>query len=250
MKAASHLSLVIVFLLAGLSGCFPSNLADIEAFVKPYQVEVNSNQYILHPPDVIEVHCTKIPEINAQRQQIRPDGNIAFEVVGEIEAAGKTPQQVADAIKTKAMEKYNLSQEKQPVEVRVMTYRSKMYYVVGEVAAPGPKVFTGRDTLLSALNQALPQVTGWEERVQVIRPSVDPEVPAKIFELNYRDMYVRGDTSKNVLLQAGDIIYVPPTPLAAVAMVIEEFARPIGRALAPVQQVTQVTTMNARGGGY
>jgi polysaccharide biosynthesis/export protein len=249
MKAAPIIQiLIVVFLLAGLSGCFPSKAKDIEAFIKPYQVEVNAKDYVLHPPDEIEIHCTKIPEINGQRQQIRPDGKIAFETVGEIEAAGKTPQQMAAAIKAKAAEKYNLKEEKEPVEVRVMTYRSKLYYVVGEVAAPGPKIYTGRNTLLTAINEANPQVTGWEKHIQVVRPSADPEVPAKIFEVNYKDMYIRGDTSKNVLLQEGDIIYVPPTPLAAVAMVIEEFARPIGRALAPVYQVTQITTMNTAGG--
>ena len=247
MRAVQIMRLVCVLLLAGLTGCFPSKREDIEAFIKPYQVEVNAKHYLMHPPDEIEVHCSKVPEIDLQRQQIRPDGKVAFESLGEIEVAGKTPQQVADIIKEKALKLYTLAGEK-PIEVRVTTYRSKVYYVVGEVRAPGPKIYTGRDTLLTALSQAHPEVTGWEEHVQVIRPSADKEVKAKIFEVNYQDMFIRGDTSKNVLLQEGDIIYVPPTPLAAVAMVIEEFARPIGRALAPVYQVTQITTMNARGG--
>jgi len=248
MKAAQNLRLIIMLLLfAGLSGCFSSRPEDIEAFIKPHQVTVNAKHYVMHPPDEIEIHCTKVPEIDLQRQQIRPDGKVAFESLGEIEVAGKTPQEVADLLKEKALKLYTLAGEK-PIEVRVTVFRSKVYYVVGEVRAPGPKIYTGRDTLLTALSQAHPEVTGWEEHVQVIRPSTDKKVRAKIFEINYQDMFIRGDTSKNVLLQEGDIIYVPPTPLAAVAMVIEEFARPIGRALAPVYQVTQIQTMNARGG--
>jgi len=243
MKAAQIVRLACVLLLAGLTGCFPSRPKDIEAFIKPYQVEVNAKRYVLHPPDEIEIHCSKVPEINEQRQQIRQDGKVAFESVGEIEVAGKTPQEVADIIKEKAMKLYTLAGEK-PIEVRVTTYRSKVYDVVGEVRAPGPKIYNGRDTLLTALSQAHPEVTGWEERVQVIRPSADKEVKAKIFEVNYQDMFIRGDTSKNVLLQEGDIIYVPPTPLAAIGMVIEEFTRPIGRALAPVYQVTQIQNLN------
>jgi hypothetical protein len=43
-------------------------------------------------------------------------------------------------------------------------------------------------------------------------------------------MIAHGDTTKDVLLQDGDIIYVPPTVLAAVAMKIEEVIRPIARA--------------------
>jgi hypothetical protein len=70
----------------------------------------------------------------------------------------------------------------------------------------------------------------WEERVQVIRPSADEDVRPKIFEVNFDRMITHGDTSKDVLLQEGDIIYVPPTVLAAMAMKIEEFIQPIARA--------------------
>ncbi|MCG8688908.1 MAG: hypothetical protein MI892_28825, partial [Desulfobacterales bacterium] len=44
------------------------------------------------------------------------------------------------------------------------------------------------------------------------------------------DMRIRGDLAKDVLLLEGDILYVPPTPLAKVAMVLEEFLRPVARA--------------------
>jgi hypothetical protein len=51
-----------------------------------------------------------------------------------------------------------------------------------------------------------------------------------IFEVNYAKMIAEGDTSKDVLLEEGDIVYVPPTILATVAMTIEEFITPIARA--------------------
>ncbi len=71
----------------------------------------------------------------------------------------------------------------------------------------------------------------WLGRIQVIRPSRDKNVKPKIFKVNFDHMAAHGKMSKDVLLQEGDIIYVPPTILAAVAMKIEEFIRPIGRAL-------------------
>ncbi|MBN1375447.1 MAG: polysaccharide biosynthesis/export family protein [Dehalococcoidia bacterium] len=234
----------LLALCVSVTGCFAAKAKDIEAFIRPYQVDVTSESYILQPPDEIEIHCKKVPEIDLQRQQIRPDGKIAFEALGEIEVAGKTPQQVADILSKKATELYALSSDK-PIDVRVTEFRSKFFYVVGEVNNPGPILYTGRNTLLQALAQARPAVTGWGDHIQVIRPSSDEEVEPKIFEIKYKQMVKYGDTSKNVLLQEGDIVYVPPTPLAAVAMVIEEFTRPIGRALAPVYQVTQI--QNVRG---
>jgi hypothetical protein len=43
-------------------------------------------------------------------------------------------------------------------------------------------------------------------------------------------MVATGDTTKDVLLQDGDIIYVPPTVLAQLGLVIEEFISPVARA--------------------
>ncbi|OPZ99276.1 MAG: Polysaccharide biosynthesis/export protein [Planctomycetes bacterium ADurb.Bin412] len=237
MKPARMLQMLsLLVVLAGLSGCFSSSPKDIEAFVKPYQQDVTAEQYVLQPPDEIEIHAVKIPEINLQRQRIRPDGRVAFENLGVFKVAGQTPEMVADMLQEKAVSLYSLKGE-DPIEVRVTVFKSQVYYVVGEVRKYGPKVFTGRDTALTAIAEAIPEVTGWTDRIQVVRPSPDPAVKPKIFEIKYKDMLERGDSSKNVLLQEGDIIYVPPTPLAALAMVIAEFVRPIGQALSPVSQV-------------
>jgi hypothetical protein len=117
-----------------------------------------------------------------------------------------------------------------PVDVRVSLFLSKNYYVLGQVRQPGPRNYTGRDSLLTALAMAQPEVTAWKQHVQVIRPSEHEEVPPKIFEVNYAKMIAHGDTSKDVLLEEGDIVYVPPTIPASIAMVLEEFIRPIARA--------------------
>ena len=235
---------VLTGMCFGSIGCLPSNPKDIEAFLKPYQVDVNATNYILHPPDEIEVRCTKVPEINLQRQIIRPDGKIAFEALGEIEVAGKTPAQVAALLHNKAKDLYNLPGQS-PVDVRVVAFRSKVYYVLGEVARPGPQVYTGRDTVLTALANANILITAWEECTQVIRPSEKKDKKPRIFKMNLQDMMYRGDTSKNVLLQEGDIIYVPPTVLAAIGNVVAELVRPIGLALSPVLTATRIAE-----GGY
>ena len=233
---AIFIQMVLLTFLLGAGGCFSSNPSDIKAFVKPAQVIVTARDYILHPPDEVEIHCSKVPEIHLQRQQIRPDGKVSFEALGEIEAAGKTPRELAKLLREKTLLLYALTGEN-PVDVRIVVYKSKVYYVLGQVLFQGPKVSTGRDTVLTALAAARPTVLAWIERIQVIRPSADKNVRPRIFEVNYDRMAAHGDTSKNVLLQEGDIIYVPPTVLAAVAMKIEEFVRPIGRAFSTVNIV-------------
>jgi polysaccharide export outer membrane protein len=231
MKCSNAVIWTILSLLTiSLTGCFSSNPKDIRAFLMPSDVDVSIRDYILHPPDEIEIHCSAAAEIDGQSQQIRPDGRISFEGVGELYAAGKTPAQIANEIKEKVLDLYQL-EGNQPVDVRVVAFRSKRYYVLGQVGSPGPQVYTGRDTVLGALALAgSPTVMAWGDRIQVVRPSPVKNVKPKIFEFNYDKAAAHGDASKDVLLQPGDVIYVPPTILAAVAMKLEEFISPIARA--------------------
>lgn len=236
MRSRLFVYVVILLLPVALSGCFSSNPQDIEAFLRPNEVNVTMDNYVLSPPDAIEVYCTKAPEIHMQRQQIRPDGKVSFEAVGELQAAGKTTAQLAEELKQKILLLYALPGD-YPIDVRVFAFKSHVYYVLGQVYYQGPNEYTGRDTVLTALARSRPSVLAWTERVQVIRPSSDENVKPMIFEVNYEHMIVHGDLSKNVLLQEGDIVYVPPTILAAIAMKIEELVTPIGRAFSTVNIV-------------
>jgi len=223
-----------------LSGCFSSHPRNIAAFVKPDKANVTADKYALQPPDEIQIHCARIPELNMQRQRIRPDGMVSFEMIGQVQAAGKTPSELAAAIKDKASKLYMLVGE-EPIEVRIMTFRSKLFYVLGQVNSPGPKIYSGRDTVLTAIAEAQLNPMAWPERIQVIRPSEYRDVKPKVFEANFDKMSAHGDLYYNVLLQEGDIIYVPPTILAWIGLKVEEVIRPIARAFSGVSTVQYAT---------
>jgi len=236
-----------------VAGCFSSNPEDIRAWVKPYEVDVTAENYVFQPPDEIEIHCADAVEVHMQRQRIRPDGKVSFEALGEIEVAGKTPQEVAAVVKERIASLYTLAGDN-PVDVRVAVYASQVFYVLGQVGRPGPRNYTGRDSLLTALASSGPTTTAWEQRVQVIRPSASENERPMIFEVNYAKMIAEGDTSKDVLLEEGDIVYVPPTILATVAMTIEEFITPVARAFYGYYLVNNPpsadTGYRPTGGGY
>ena len=244
---------ILSLLTVSLTGCFSSNPKNVKSFLMPGKVDVSTRNYILHPPDEIEIHCFSVPEIDMQRQQVRPDGRISFEKVGEIYAAGKTPAQVANELRTKILELYQVEGDN-PIDVRVVAFRSKRIYVFGQVGSPGAQVYSGRDTVLGAIALAgSPTILAWKERIQVIRPSANKNVKAKIYEFNFDRAAAHGDATKDVLLQEGDIIYVPPTILAAAAMLIEEFMRPIARSFSGYYMFgggTDTDAMRYRGVGY
>jgi polysaccharide export outer membrane protein len=235
--------LIMVF----ITGCVNTNPENIKYFSKPDKVQITADNYILQPPDEIEVVCSKATEINFSIQRIRPDGKVAFESLGEVEAAGRTPKQLADILADKIAELYKLPGEN-PVEVKVMAYRSKFYYVFGQVSYPGAQPYTGRDSVLHAISEARPNIMAWKEKIRVIRPSDKEDIDPKIFKVNWDKMSSKGYTSKNVLLQEGDIIYVPPTVLAWISMRVEEALRPIGRIFSTVN-IGQRATAGGSGVG-
>lgn len=244
MKTANIFTLIVsLALLIVITGCGAPN--DIDAFIKPYQRDVTSSRYILMPPDEIEVHCTKVPEIDLEYQQIRPDGKVSFEAIGEIEAAGKTPDEVAALIAEKVAKLYNLPGD-DPIDVRVTKFKSKVFYMMGEVLSPGPKEYTGRISAVTAINMSGLKPTTWREQMRVIRPSRQKNTAAQTFVLNWKKVQ-KGDLTRDVLLQEGDIVYLPPTPLAAVGNLFAEFAYPIGQALSPVTSIQNVNS-GPRGG--
>ena len=96
------------------------------------------------------------------------------------------------------------------VNVVVAGYRSKKYYVYGQVEGAGVKSYTGRDTLLDAVLRSVPDFRSWTSRVKVIRPS-HGDVPVRTIRVNVDRMVKVGDWSKNILLEPDDIVYIPPT---------------------------------------
>ena len=223
---------VTLGILAGttlLTGCFYSHPEDIQAWVKPHETNVTADRYLVQPPDELELRCAQVPEVNMQRQRVRPDGKISFEVLGEFEVAGKTPEEISAEVGKRVKDHYTLTED-HAVDVRVAVFASHVYYIVGQVSRPGPRNYTGRDSTLTAISEAVPNSMAWQKRIQVVRPAAQEGTDPLIFEINYKRMVIRGDTSKDVLLQEGDIVYVPPTVLAAIGMVLEEFISPVARA--------------------
>jgi polysaccharide export outer membrane protein len=225
-----------------LSGCFSAQLEDIEAFARPWQTDVTMQDYIIQPPDEITVVTSNIPELRGvsnqigQTQVIRPDGVVSFENIGEIKVAGKTPRQVAQIIGERLGTLYRL-QGDYPIDVRVSN-QSKYYYVIGMVYNPGLKIFSGRESTLSAISRAVPTNLAWEEMVQVIRPAEREGEAPRVFRFNYKEMTRHGRGYQNVLLQEGDIVYVPPTILATIGLTLQEIVGPVLQGGRAVQLMT------------
>jgi protein involved in polysaccharide export with SLBB domain len=204
-----------------VSGCAPKH-DQMVAFLRSQEVEVSTGHYVVRPPDVIAIHSPDAPELDGTSQAVRSDGKIVLRLVGEVDVAGLTTEEIAAKLKAQ-LSRYYIDPE---VLVEVAGYNSQFYYVFGEVSGPGAKRYTGRDTLLKALADAQPTFLAWRSQIKILRPSVTDE-DRKTIIVNLDRMLNGGDLTNDILLQEGDVIQVPPTPLAWVGLRVRELMYPV-----------------------
>lgn len=215
----------------GAAACSPTP-HEIKTFLNATEHISQGSGYRLAPPDRITVFAPKAPEIDAT-VSVRADGTVHLRLLGDVRVAGLTAREAAAKLQ-KELETYYSDPV---VHVSVNQYASKVFYVFGEVANFGGAggtadrgavnlPVTGRDTILSVLTRYPPTQNAWMSQVKVIRPSADPEQIQEMI-IDFERMVTEGDLTQNILLQEGDIVYVPPTPLAWVGYRIREVLQPV-----------------------
>ena len=187
--------------------------------------------YVVGAPDLLLVHIMPEPEINRE-VRVRPDGMISIDLVGDVQAAGRTPFEISQAIQQE------IRRFKRDAVVNVMVVESPSQFVTiyGEVARPG--IFP-LDTE-TRVSEAIGRVGGTRafaslNNVRVIRTN---GVATEVIEVRLGDIQ-KGDLSTNLVVREGDLIVVPPTALARVGYVIQML-------FFPFQPV--VSTLGAIGG--
>jgi len=209
---------------AGAIGCASNEnnkYADLKNFVQAHRQDVAAVEYRLEPPDVVAISSPTAPEVDGEVQQIRSDGKISLRLLGEVKAAGLTPRELAAKLE-ELLSRYYVNPK---VNVQVAAYLSKNVYVFGQVQMGGALPFTGRDTVLDVLAKAKPTFLAWGAQVKVIRPSPSENDRSEVV-VNVDEMMQTGDLRNNFLLKEGDIVYVPPTPLAWLGLRVRELLFP------------------------
>ena len=233
-RAGFGIIVVLLGVLVG-SGCAASN-ADMLHFLREHEHKVSAIEYRLGIPDAIAISAPRILEIDGEAQRIQPDGKINLRLLGEVKIVGMTAKEVAAKLEV-LLGRYYLDPK---VNVRVVGYASKKYYVTGQVSGPGPRPYTGHDSLLDAVLDSGVSFMSWTSQVTVIRPS-HGENEIRTLHVNVKKMIRTGDWSQNILLEPNDVVHIPPTPLAWVGLRVQELLFPV----APVLQAYS-TPLNAR----
>lgn len=189
-------------------------------------VEVNgSPEYLIGAGDGLTLTLRAV-ESREEKVTVRPDGNISFSLIENVQAVGLTTTQLDQAL-TQELSRF-LRDPK--VDVEVTEYRSKMVSLLGALQAvitSGTKTGQGRyplrtrTTVLDAILEAGGTTPDAQlERVQLVRDG-------RAYTLDLQRVLATGDRANNPELQGGDIIIVPgATQLTKKVVVLGEVKNP------------------------
>ncbi len=158
---------------------------------------IDPHKYILGPGDVIFLRTWREPDFTMPLA-IRPDGKITLPLVGEVAAAGLTPQDLTKDL-TDRLGKYINNPD---VTIIVQEIRSKKYYIDGEVGRPGVYPLGVPTTVLEALSSA----GGFKEfantkKIKILRNG-------KTLNFNWKEVTNGKHLEQNIELENGDHIIV------------------------------------------
>ena len=167
------------------------------------QAAVPGQDYIIGPGDVLDISVWKVEELTKQ-VTVLPDGKIAFPLVKQVMAAGKTVEELSRELETRLarfVPDVNLS-------VLVQQVNSMMIYVIGRVNNPGRFVLNSKIDVMQALSLAgglNPFAEGG--KIKVFRKQ--PDGSTEIIRFDYDDVVKGKNLGQNIVLNRGDVIVVP-----------------------------------------
>jgi polysaccharide biosynthesis/export protein len=226
-------------------------------------------EYVIEPPDVLRIEAViREPEEDPKTKKkvptdkirslplqpvfgeyaVRPDGTVFLGVYGEVQVAGYTLKQAAQAIRDHVSRKAfqesdGLSPEFLLVVLDVTQYNSKKYYVFLDGGGAGEQVFslpiTGSDTVLDALAavNGLPPVAS-KRNIWIARRTPHANNPEQILPVDWVGISQHGMTSTNYQIMPGDRVYVKAQRLVTID-------NTLARVFAPVEKVFGVTLLGA-----
>lgn len=174
----------------------------------------------LLPGDEIDVKFFYTPDLN-ESQKVRPDGKIALQLIGEVEAEGKTPAELREEL----LGLYSSHLKKPEIIVLVRLLCNRRVFVGGQVMNPGIVEMPGNMTVLEAIMQA----GGFDMReakvqnVVVIRHINGQRYG---YSINLKPALV-GDETQPFYLLPQDIVYVPRTLIAKLDQWVDQHVNKI-----------------------
>lgn len=180
-------------------------------------VLVDEATYRLAPGDLLDVKFPYHPEEN-ERVPVRPDGRINLQVVGDVNAAGRTVKELEDTI----VEKASVTLRSPVVSVVIAQLAEHKVFVGGSVAKPGFVLFHEGLTPLQAVVERGGFTDDAKTSQVVYLHRVGDQVETQKIDL---EAVLKGTSTDQVALAPEDIIIVPRTFIGKADIWVDQYVR-------------------------
>jgi polysaccharide export outer membrane protein len=169
------------------------------------EFDPRKHEYVIGPADGLTINVWQNGDLSTAAI-VRPDGTITMPLVGDLKVAGKTPSQVRDEIK-EAITQF-VKAEAAIVTVAVSAVNSYRFTVSGNVTNPGNFQSAYYVSVAEALAMAGgPTRFADTDSIEVIRVGRDGKL--RRIPVSFDDIETRKRPEANVIVVAGDTIFVP-----------------------------------------
>ena len=186
-----------LFFLALIS--LTANMASAQ---EPVSGSVITAGYSIGPEDILEISVWKEEGLQSE-VLVRPDGKISFPLVGDIQAEGKTPEQLRHEI-AGWLRKYIPDPVVTVLVKKIAAYK---IYVLGQINKPGQYTVG----IYLDVMQALALAGGLnayaaENDIRILRRQGDKEI---VIPFEYSEVKKGRNLGQNIILKTGDVVVVP-----------------------------------------
>ncbi len=195
-----QVSLLLLVALLGAACATPSPM--------PPPARPQESTYKVGSPDILFV--TILPEPILEREVVvRPDGMISIDLIGDVQAAGRTTEDIGAEIE----QRVRRFKRDARATVTVQESQSLSVTVLGEVAAPGTFPLTSETRLSEAIGlRGGTSIFASKRNIRLVR--TNGEI-TRVFTIDLSRIE-QGDLTENIVVRGGDMVIVPPNALAKV----------------------------------
>jgi len=221
----------------------------------PKEFEKRSlSSYVVEPPDILLIQGSPAIGLRTQPLQgshlVRPDGTVSLGIYGEVYLAGLTLEQAKTAV-AEALIRYGIKIEKidekgnkvdatkaetlvKELQVDVLAYNSKFYYVITDGGGYGQQVFrlpiTGNETVLDAISLigGLPLVA-CKKSIWLARATPYDCAHPNVLPVDWKAISQYGIAATNYQMYPGDRLFVQSDPLIRTDTILNKILTPLQR---------------------
>lgn len=162
-------------------------------------------KYRLQPSDVLNITVHGQPDLTT-KTRVSSDGFISFPLLGKVKTAGLTAQELEENLKSALEKDYLVSAQ---VLVFIEEYHPRQVSVVGEVKKPGKFDMPLEKDM--TLMEAIAMAEGFtkDAYIKTIKIVRSEDGKEKTIIVDARDITVKGQKDKDIVLQPDDVVVVP-----------------------------------------